>query len=177
MNMFQSLSLNERQSAMLRPAICYKEQIEDALKKYFYTDDMMFYIGSTDSYLIEISNNSENGKYQYAVIGNYGKPIGYIAYYLDRYSSCAYGFGAFSFDRGNPIMGKDLYELLEKLVNTLHRVEFRAIEGNPAIKGYDKFLEKHSDIGKKHILTDVFKDADGKYHDDYIYEFVNPEVR
>ena len=28
---------------MLKPAICYKEAIENALKEYFYSDDMMFY--------------------------------------------------------------------------------------------------------------------------------------
>lgn len=161
---------------MLKPAICYKEQIENALKEYFYTDDMMYYIGSLDSYPIYIEDKGEDGKYQYAVVGKDDNLIGYIAYRLDRYSSCAYNFGAFSFDRGNPVMGKELHDLLEKLVNTLHRVEFRAISGNPAIKGYDTFLQKHSDIGRKHILTDVFKDEDGNYHDDYIYEFVNNKV-
>ncbi len=159
---------------MLKPAICYKGQIENALKEYFYSDDMMYYIGGTDSYLLSVSDVGENGHYQYAVVGKENNLIGYIAYVLDRYSSCAYSFGAFSFDRGNPVMGKELYNLLERLVNTLHRVEFRAISGNPAVKGYDKFLEKHSDIGKKHILTDVFRDTSGKYHDDYIYEFINP---
>jgi hypothetical protein len=29
---------------MIVPAICYKDQLEDALKKYFYTDDMMYYV-------------------------------------------------------------------------------------------------------------------------------------
>ena len=162
---------------MLKPAICYKEQIENALKEYFYSDDMMYYIGGLDSYPIYIEDKGEYGRYQYAVVGNDNKLIGYIAYRLDRYSSCAYNFGAFSFDRGNPIMGKELYNILEKLVNTVHRVEFRAISGNPAIKGYNKFLEKHLDIGIKHVLNDVFKDSNGNYHDDYIYEFVNPSIK
>ena len=160
---------------MLKPAICYKEQIENALKEYFYTDDMMYYTGWIDSHLISVDDSCENGKYQYSVIDKENNLVGYITYSVDRYSSCAYNFGAFSFDRGNPIMGKELFDLLEKLVNTLHRVEFRAISGNPAVRGYDKFLKKHSDIGKKHILKDVFRDASGKYHDDYVYEFVNFE--
>lgn len=158
---------------MLKPAICHKDEIENALKEYFYTNDMMYYCGGTGSHLLTIADDGEDGHYQYAVIGKEKNLIGYIAYMLDRYSSCAYSFGAFSFDRGNPVMGKDLYDLLERLVNTLHRVEFRAVSGNPATKGYDKFLKKHSDVGKKHILKDVFKDADGNYHDEYIYEFVN----
>lgn len=159
---------------MLKPAICFKEEIENALKEYFYTNDMMYYIGGTDSYLISIADNGKDGRYQYAVVGNRNNLIGYIDYTLDRYSSCAYNFGAFSFNRENPIMGKELYDLLEQLVTNLHRVEFRAISGNPAIKGYDNFLKRHLDIGKKYILSDVFKDTNGKYHDNYIYEFINP---
>ena len=162
---------------MLKPAICYKEEIENALKEYFYTDDMMFYCGCLDNYLISISDDGKDGEYQYAVIGKDNHLIGYIGYALDRYSSCAYNFGAFSFDRGNPIMGKELYNLFENLINTTHRVEFRAISGNPAVKGYDKFLEKHSDIGKKYILKDAFKDSKGSYHDDYIYEFINDKIK
>lgn len=158
---------------MLKPAICFKEEIENALKPFFYSDDMMYYMGWTGSNLIKVKEESNGGECQYAVVDRSNKLIGYIGYYIDIYSSCVYNFGAFSFDRGNMIMGKDLYNLLEDLVNTMHRVEFRAVSGNPATRGYDSFLEKHSDIGKKHVLKDVFKDSKGVYHDDYIYEFVN----
>ncbi len=158
---------------MLKPAICYKAEIERALQEYFYTDDMMFYQGCNNSYLIEVSEKGENGHFQYAVVGDGDKLIGYIAYTIDYYSSCAYNFGAFSFERGNPIMGRELFDILENLVNKMHRVEFRAISGNPAIKGYDKFLEHHKDIGRKHIFRDEFRDAQGKYHDVYLYDFVN----
>ena len=158
---------------MLKPAICYKTEIENAIKQFYYTDDMMYYTGSNHSSSMEIPVDSNDGDYHYAVTGTDGRLIGYITYYVDRYSSCARGFGAFSFERGNIIMGQELLRLFERLINTLHRVEFRAVEGNPAVKHYDRFLQLHADIGKKHILTDAFKDTNGKYHDDYIYEFVN----
>lgn len=158
---------------MLKPAICYKAEIEKALAEYFYTDDMMFYQGCINSYLIEVDEKGEGGEYQYAVVGNDNKLIGYIGYSIDYYSSCIYNLRAFSFDRGNPIMGKELFDLLEMLVKKYHRVEFRAISGNPAVKGYDKFLVKHSDIGSKHICKDEFRDSEGKYRDTYLYEFVS----
>lgn len=159
---------------MLKPAICYKDQIESALGEYFYTDSMMFYMGCLNSRLMEIDDHSDGGKYQYAVVDDKGdKLIGYISYAVDWYSSCAYGFGAFSFDRGNPIMGKDLFELLESLISKMHRVEFRAVSGNPAIRGYDNFLKRHSDIGNKHVFKDEFRDAKGDYRDTYLYEFIN----
>ena len=157
---------------MLKPAICYKEAIENALKEYFYSDDMMFYQGCVNSYLIQIEDCGENGIYQYAVLGANGKLAGYIDYRIDYYSSCAYNFGAFSIDRGNPIMGKELFNLLEKLIHDMHRVEFRAVSGKPAVKGYDRFLERHKDIGTKHVFKDAFRDLKGDYHDTYLYEFV-----
>ena len=158
---------------MLKTAICYKTEIENAIKQFYYTNDMMYYTVSNESFGIEIPEDSGNGRYDYAVTDREGHLIGYIGYQIDWYSSCAYEFGAFSFNRGNIIMGQELFRLFEKLINTLRRVEFRAVEGNPAIKHYDRFLKRHSDIGKKHILTDVFKDTNGKYHNEYIYEFVN----
>lgn len=158
---------------MLKPAICYKAELESALREYFYTDDMMFYQGCINSYLIEIDYKAEDGNYQYAVVDGDSKLIGYISYRIDYYSSCAYNFGAFSFDRGNPIMGKELFNLLERLIKQCHRVEFRAVSGNPAVKGYDAFLKRHEDIGNKHIFKDEFRDRQGKYRDAYLYEFVN----
>uniref|UniRef100_A0AAU8B0C5 Uncharacterized protein n=1 Tax=Dulem virus 35 TaxID=3145753 RepID=A0AAU8B0C5_9CAUD len=158
---------------MLKPAICYKEKLESALCEYFYTDDMMFYQGCLNNDLIEVVNKTDGGYYQYAVVDTDNKLIGYIAYRIDYYSSCAYSFGAFSFDRGNPIMGRELFDLLERLIKQCHRVEFRAVSGNPAVKGYDKFLQRHKDIGYKHIFKDEFRDSQGEYHDTYLYEFVN----
>jgi hypothetical protein len=61
-------------------------------------------------------------------------------------------------------------EKLEELVSTLHRVEWRAVGGNPACRGYDNFIKKHN--GKKYILKDSIRDKDGNYHDDIIYEIV-----
>lgn len=158
---------------MLKPAICYKEEIEQALAEYFYTNEMMYYIGANDSYLLHVEEESENGKYQWAVVNNEDDLIGFINYRIDYYASCAYNFGAFSFDKGNILMGKELFELFEKLLKELHKVEFRAVSGNPATRGYDSFLKRHSDIGIKHILKDEFRDTQGNYHDDYIYEFIN----
>lgn len=161
---------------MIKPAICYKEQIENALKPFFYSKDMMYYSGYDESELINVSENSHGGHIQYAVLDKKENLIGYISYRLDLYSSCAYAFGAFSFDRGNYIMAEEMYRLIETLVTKYHRVEFRAISGNPAIKAYDKFLKMMLNRGTKHILKDVFKDTDGEYHDVYIYEFINKEV-
>ena len=63
---------------------------------------------------------------------------------------------------------------VEELVNKFHRVEWRAVGGNPACRGYDNFIKRHN--GNKHILKDCIRDRNGNYHDDIIYEIVKKEV-
>ena len=77
----------------------------------------------------------------------------------------------FSFDRGNTLVGRDVFNKFEELIKTLHRVEWRAVSSNPACRGYDNFIKKHN--GNKHILKDSIRDKDGNYHDDIIYEIVS----
>ena len=79
----------------------------------------------------------------------------------------------FSFDRGNPLIGVDLFNEMKKLIHNykLHRIEWRMVGGNPIKKHYDKFCKKYN--GNILKLKDVFKDRNGKYHDDYIYEIID----
>ena len=103
--------------------------------------------------------------------------IGYVAYTIDYYSSSCYNFGLMSFlDEPSPYITSAIREIISNIKKqNLHRIEFRAIEGNPITKSYDKFVEyfgKNGYKATKHILTDCFKDRYGRYRDDYIYEFV-----
>ena len=158
---------------MLKPAILFKTEIETNFKKYYYTDDMMLETGSLNNWCPNIQEEPEKGSFQYAIVNSKDNLIGYLDYHIDWYNSCASRFGILSFDRGNPLIGKDLFNELNKLINEykLHRIEWRMVGGNPAEKSYDKFCEKHN--GTKHILKDVIKDKHGKYHDDIIYEIIN----
>lgn len=155
---------------MLVPAILYKEEIIKNMQKYFYTDDMMYETGCMCNWTPNISDCPNEGNYQYAIVDANNKLIGYLSYQIDWYSSRAYNFGLFSFDRGNPLIGKNVFNKLEELVSKLHRVEWRAVSGNPACRGYDNFIKRHN--GNKHILKDSVKDRNGNYHDDIIYEII-----
>ena len=84
--------------------------------------------------------------------------IGYLSYQVDYYVSKAYNFGLISFDRGNPIIGRELFEKLKELISTMHRVEWRMIGGNPVEKHYDKFCDKYN--GNKYFLKDSIRDKD-----------------
>lgn len=75
-----------------------------------------------------------------------------------------------TFDRGNLMIGKDLYYELERLVKKHRRIEWRMVGGNHVEKQYDKFCKKHN--GTKHILKDAIRDKEGNYRDSIIYEIV-----
>lgn len=157
---------------MLVPAITRKQEIEIEFKKLYYTDDMMYETGGLGNWIPNILDEPEVGRFQYGIVDDKENLIGYLDYNIDWYSSCASRFGLISFDKGNPIIGKTLYYEMEKLINQykLHRIEWRMIGGNPVERSYDRFCKKYN--GTKHILKDVFKDKNGNYHDDVIYEIV-----
>ena len=52
----------------------------------------------------------------------------------------------------------------------LSEVGWRAVNGNPACKSYDRFVEKYG--GNKHVLKDAIRDKVGDYHDSIIYEII-----
>ena len=88
------------------------------------------------------------------------------------HSKCLRNFGLYSFDRGNPIIGKDILYEIKRIIKEYqpHRMEWRMVSGNPVGKHYDKFCKRYN--GRKFVLTDVFKDRYGNYHNDVIYEIV-----
>lgn len=154
---------------MLVPAILYKEEIEKAFAKDLYTEKYFYYNGYAHcNGLPEI--RTEDNLYQYAMVDSRKKLIGYLSYWVSTTDDCVYNFGLYSFDKGNPIVGKDLFSKMEELVARFHRVEWKMIGGNPVKKHYDRFCTKHN--GNVVRLNDVCKDADGNYHDEYIYEII-----
>lgn len=159
---------------MLVPAILYKDEIIKGMQKYFYTNDMMFETGCMENWTPHIFDCPNESQFQYAIIDKSEKLIGYLGYSVDWYTSKVYNFGLFSFDRGNILVGRDVFNKLEELIKTFHRVEWRAVGGNSACRGYDSFIKSHG--GNKHILKDAIKDKDGNYHDDIIYEIVKQET-
>lgn len=155
---------------MLVPAILYKDEIIEEYQKLYYTKDMLYETGSLNQWCPDISETPERGCFQYAIITPSNGLIGYLEYQIYYYVSKAYNFGLISFNKGNPTIGKDLFNKMEELIQRLHKVEWRMVSGNPVEKSYDRFCEKHN--GYKHILKDELRDADGYYHDDVVYEII-----
>lgn len=155
---------------MIVPAITVKDEVEKLFKQQFYTEDMFYYVGGVDSFPLEISQSTDNGRYEWAIMDG-DKVVGFIAYVIDWYSQGVYNFGLISFDKGNPKVGigiKDVIKLL--LFYHIHRIEWKMICGNPVERHYDFWCKKFG--GKKIELRDVTKDYQGNFRNSVIYEVI-----
>lgn len=158
---------------MLIPAILRKNEILHEFQKLQYTDDLMYEVGCCDNYMPDIAEEPDKETYQFSIVDSKDNLVGYVSYRIDWYSSQAHRFGLMSFDRGNPLIGKELFGIMNNLINTLHihRIEWYMVSGNPVERNYDKFCEKYN--GRKIVLRDTFKDRLGEYHDSIAYEIIN----
>lgn len=158
---------------MLKPATCYKREIQREVAKKYYSEEMFYFTGYRNSSNITVEDEYDAGHYQWASVDNEGNLCGFIGYRIDFFEEAAYSFRIMSFMDGlNLIIAKDLNDVMEKLLTdyNIHRIEWRAIEGNPAIKAYDRFIKKYG--GRRLELHDAVKDVYGNYHDEYIYEIL-----
>ena len=155
---------------MLKPAILYKDRLEKKFAEFLYTDDYFWYTGYGGcNELPKIDSRDED--YKWVIVDNNDNLIGYLAYRIEFSTDTVLNFGLYSFDRGNPLVGKDLLSKMEELVSEHRRIEWRMISGNSVQKHYDKFCKKHN--GNRVCLHQVTKDIHGQYHDEYIYEILN----
>jgi hypothetical protein len=109
---------------------------------------------------------------------HYGqKLIGYFSYRIDPATANVYNFGLYSFDKGNALIGHDVFKKMEELIKEHHRVEWRCVSGNPALRGYENFATRIAEEipylkVNIHQMIDVTKDNQGRYHDEIIFEIV-----
>jgi hypothetical protein len=155
---------------MIIPAITVKEEIEKLFTKKYYSDDMFYYVGGLDNFPLNISNSTECGKYEWAIMDE-DKVIGFIGYSVDPYSQGVYNFGLMSFDDKNPKIGIGIKEVIQEILDSnVHRIEWKMIAGNPVERHYDFWCKRYN--GTKIKLRDVTKDKHGEFHDSYIYEII-----
>lgn len=163
---------------MLIPALSRKEEILRKFQALRYTEKIMYYNGCLEQGEITISEDDTLGRYQYAICDDNNNVVGYIGYWLDFYSSCAWSFGLISFDdKPNRYIGLAILEVINSLKKMdIRRIEFGAVSGNPAVEFYDKLTKKFFSSGlyslRKFIKLRTFKDAYGNYHNSLIYEII-----
>lgn len=160
---------------MIIPAILRKNEILHEFQKLQYTDDLMFEVGSCDNWMPNIADEPSKETYQYAIVDSNNKLIGYVSYCIDWYSLNASKFGLMSFDKGNQLVGRELFNIMNDIINNMkiRRIEWNMVSGNPVERSYNRFCGKYN--GRKIILKDALKDRKGKYHDINIYEIIIAE--
>ena len=155
---------------MLKPALLYTREITRKFTEHLYTTDYFYYCGYyCGSSLPKIAE--EDDLYQYAIVDKSDNVIGFLTYRISDYSDTVQSFGLFSFDKGNPILGIDVFHKLEELIKTHHRVEWHVVGSNPVKRHYDKFCKRHN--GYIHHFCETTKDEKGNYIDSYTYEIIN----
>ena len=179
---------------MLVPAIVYKDELIKKFDRLRYSDKAVWFNGCIENGGLNITEETTDGKFQYAIVDreerflcngdtkHIDKVVGYLGFYIGFYDRGVWGIGLVSFDdKPNPVITSAIREAIKMFQDyDLHRIEFRAIEGNPAVERYDKIATKFASNNPytftKHRMRDVFRDRKGFYRDSYIYEFLKIET-
>ena len=154
---------------MLKPAAIYKDILMEKFTSILYTEDYYFYCGYPGTGLPEIE--TEDGVYNYAIVDKEDNVIGFFSYQVFDLTNTAHNFGLISFDKGNPIVGIDIYYKLKELIKTYHKIEWRVVGDNPIKLMYDKFCAHYD--GFTHRLHDATRNLKGELVDSFIYEILN----
>ena len=152
---------------ILESAMLHKEELEKLFYEHIYDDEMFYYMGCAHANVAPVIRAEENF-YQYAIVYD-EEVVGYLSYSIMASTNSACNFGLMSFKNCMAI-GEALNEVMDGLLRTCRRIEWRMVGGNPVKRTYDRFCERHS--GNVVVLHDVTVDKYGNYHDEYIYEIL-----
>lgn len=162
---------------MIKPAQLYAEKLQEENIKAWYKPENIFWEGGTGNCQIVINEDNYNC-HQFVSVDKNDNVIGYITYAVDWQAMNADRFGIISYDRGNAIFAKDVYEVVCNLFEIYHmnRVSWFAFADNPAVRGYRNFKKKHG--GRECAYQrQIAKLMDGKLHDSVQFEILAEEWR
>lgn len=160
---------------MLKPAIQYREQLEEKLKAIFFDEKYKFLFADGYPEMFEIKNDAWT--YIQFVSVYEDEVIGFIEYQILRSSRNARGLSIIGFNN-NPIFAKDLIQAIDDIFNKykIHKITFLVAIDNPVTKTYDKYIEKFGGrvVG---VLKEHWKLWDGKYYDVKEYEILGSNYK
>ena len=161
---------------MLVPAQLYKEELKKKMVSTWYNLEYQYYWSNYyEEPNFEKNNNNDIYNRQFAFVED-NKVTGYFSYTFDNSTKSLYNMGVLSFEKPNYHFIKAVIKHIKWLFDEkiIDRIEFFAYEDNPAIKGYDKILER---FGGKRVgkLTRSQKLYDGKLHNTILYEILRED--
>ena len=172
---------------MLVPALLHKGELLGKFVQEMYTDKYFYYSGYGYSHeLPNIEDKCQDCVYQYAVVDRKENVLGWFAYRIypdlksvENFGLYAFKDSAYSAFKSALILGRDVYNEIQRLIQEYHRVSWRVISGNPVIRSYDKLYKQFSHDTRFHTnrveLHDVTIDPHGNYHNEIIYEIINTQ--
>ena len=162
---------------MIKTAQLYKEEIKKKYIETWYNEEYMYYSGWSGVEELDIPNNNYDS-HHFVSVDNNGNILGYISYSVSFVTMSADRFGAISFDKGNVLFAKDLYQIICDIFEKYHlnRLCWSCIADNPAIRGYRNFIKEHG--GRECAYhKQICKLMDGKLHDDVEFEILAEEFK
>lgn len=162
---------------MIIPAAKYKSEIETFCDEHRYDQGMLWFQGTIEHGRIDVLRDDydDGTRWQWAIVDKDKNLVGYMSYRFDPYARSLHGIGLYAFTEDHKSMAFGILEIIT-IIRKLapHRIEFRAVSGNPAIRNYDrivKLFEKDYSVSVM-IYRDIFRDIYGEYHSDLIYELI-----
>lgn len=151
---------------MLKPAAMYKDILIEKFASILYTEDYYYYCGYPCATLPKIC--TDDNIYSYAIVDKDDNVIGFFTYQIFDLTNTAHNFGLISFDKGNPIVGIDVYYKMKELLKFYHKLEWNVVGDNPIKLMYDKFCARYN--GFVHRIHDSTRNLKGELVDSFIYE-------
>lgn len=154
---------------MLYPAQLYREELKRKLISCWYLPKYKWY------FLNEFREfnvpEDTNWRRDFVYLNKEKEVDGYFSYHYDSVAKSISQFGLVSFtDDGTSLILSAIEHIKGLINNGLHRIEWWAVEGNPANKLYEKLVKKYQGeiVARLHDCHYI----DGRYYDSIIYEII-----
>ena len=162
---------------MLKAAQLYEAQLNEEMVKSWYKPENIYYHGGCGEYTVELPGNNCDS-HCFVSVNDDDKVVGYISYNVDWVSRSAETFSIISFDKGNALFAKDVYQAIIDCfeVYRFNRISWFCYADNPAVRGYRNFIKKHGGRECGHFRQHT-RLRDGKLHDTVFFEILAEEFR
>lgn len=156
---------------MLKPAILYKDQVNELLTKTWYDPEYMYFW--QENYCMLDFTDNDYWKRQFVCVDEDDNILGYFSYGMNRSVNRAFNFGFISFQKPNYRFAREVINHLKEQmeIGVIESMEFCCYADNPAVRGYEKLVKRFG--GRKvGTLYQCQRLLDGKVHDSNLYEIV-----
>lgn len=160
---------------MLKPAIQYKDIIPQMYQNICWFNDKYKYYNYNPYWNTFTIEDKTQDWHEFVSVNSQGEVIGYIHYYVNRFTLNCGNFGAVNFTN-DPTFGKDLLQVIKDIFErfNFHKLNFSVVVGNPVEATYDHLCAKYG--GRiLCIEKDETKLEDNKYYDVKRYEIMRED--